>query len=727
MLTEQIDIETSRHRDNTPTGPEEDSGQNVENSPPQIWKSRISWRITLTAFLIIMLVQAVWLYRSTEDFETEKLTQLVEKSKTAILQHIQNKSLDLSAPPFSREEAERIFKTTPVKGLTIYSLGSDKTLSLYGEPSIVRTQSVSQTPVPYRSADQTRYEILFTSADLESPYNIVAVLDSSAVAPAVLDHIKQTVIIVGLMSGLVTAILMLMMGQWLLEPLFILRKNLLNAAINPKDPIIHDPHRKSRDEVGATLRVANDLIRRNARNMKQLEKQTADRIHRLAYYDTLTGLPNRTFFVEKLEEGIKLKVMREDKRLVVFSVDIDHFKDINDTMGHEIGDKLLEAVGKRLLNVVPEGTVVSRSSVDEFLIMMTLDRSDGDGSVTIEDIRKALAMPISVLRELFEIRVSVGVTYCPDDGTNAAQIIKNSDIALNRAKIEGRDTVRYYSEDFDLSVQRRFQMLRDLRTAMENGELILHYHPQFNLATGELIGTEALLRWMRPDDSASGGSLVPPSEFIPIAEQSGLIVPIGEWVLKTACRVNKAWQEKHGVFFCMAVNISSVQFHRSNIVDMVDSALRETGLDPKYLELEVTESVFMEDMDTTIDILSQLHDLGVQLSVDDFGTGYSSLNYLRQFPIDRLKIDQSFTRNALINESAATITKAIISLGHSLGLKVIAEGVETSEHEGFLKRELCDEVQGFKYTKPLPAEKFWDFVTVYNANLAKSNLRILQH
>jgi EAL domain-containing protein (putative c-di-GMP-specific phosphodiesterase class I) len=351
--------------------------------------------------------------------------------------------------------------------------------------------------------------------------------------------------------------------------------------------------------------------------------------------------------------------------------------------------------------------------------MVVLKPEYPDSSILVDRIFHAMTEPVSILQERFQVRVSIGVAHCPDDGMEARQILKNADIALNRAKEEGRDTVRYYSQDFDLAVQQRFQLLRDLRSALDENQLQLHFHPQFDLRTGQLIGAEALLRWWLPDNSKEGGYFVSPAEFIPVAEQSGLIVPIGQWVLRTACAANKKWQEQGIAPFRIAVNISGVQFHKADIVTLVADVLKDTKLDPKYLELEVTESVFMENMQTTIDILNQLHRQGVELAVDDFGTGYSSLSYLRQFPIDRLKIDQSFIRNALVNPDDRMITKTIISLGHSLGLKVIAEGVETNDHENFLKEEGCDEVQGFKYTKPLNMDKFVEFVVNHNREFAK--------
>ena len=587
-------------------------------------------------------------------------------------------------------------------------------------PTFLRPTAEPDRLREYRTSDNDYYEVSLSPEEIGRPYHVVLHLDARSVEPLVVNHINQTLIILFLMSGFVTSVLMIALGNWLLEPMILLRNNLLNAARNPENPDIARLKKDSRDEIGIAIRIASDLIRQNAGNLKRLRAQAEDKIHKLAYYDTLTGLPNRTYFLEKLDDSIKQKVLEEESRLVVLSVDLDHFKDINDTMGHEIGDKLLEAVGKRLVKALPSDSIVARASADEFTIMVPLTAERPDSAIFVDSIFNTMIEPISILQERFQVRVSVGVAHTPDDGIEARQILKNADIALNRAKEEGRDTVRYYSQDFDRAVQQRFQMLRDLRMAMDENQLHLHYHPQFDLKTGAIIGVEALLRWFRPDNSKEGGSFVPPAEFVPVAEQSGLIVPIGEWVLRKACETNKEWQKKGLPPFRMAVNISGVQFHRGDIVTQVATILKETGLDPKYLELEVTESVFMENMQTAIDILNQLHKLGCELAVDDFGTGYSSLSYLRQFPIDRLKIDQSFVRNALVNPDDRMIARTIINLGHSLNLKVIAEGVETSDHETFLKEDGCDEVQGFKYTKPIPEDKFWDFAQAYNRNLAKN-------
>lgn len=539
-------------------------------------------------------------------------------------------------------------------------------------------------------------------------------------AEYIMAHSVKVTCAIVISSLLITTILMVSLGRWLLEPIAMLQSNLVSAVKNPEKPDLRVPVKQTDDEIGIALRSAVDLIRQNATNLKRLRAQAEDKIHKLAYYDTLTGLPNRTFFIEKLDDMIKRKVAEEERQLAVLCVDIDNFKDINDTMGHETGDMLLDIISKRLVKALPAECVVSRASADEFTIMMILNSDIPDSAMLVDRVFGAMAEPVSLAQERFQVRVSIGVAQCPEDGIDARQILKNADIALNRAKEEGRDTARYYSQDLDNAVQHRFQMLRDLRIALDENQLQLFYHPQFDLRSGRIIGTEALIRWWRPDNSKNGGSFIPPLDFIPVAEESGLIVPIGEWVLRTACAQNRAWQEMGLPPMRIAVNISSVQFHRSDLNRTVAEVLAETKLDPKYLELEVTESVFMENMETAIETLQNLHRQGVELAVDDFGTGYSSLNYLRRFPIDRLKIDQSFVRSALVNPEDKTIARTIISLGHSLNLKVIAEGVETQEHEDFLREEGCDEAQGWKYSKPIPHDQLREYVINYNRNLAKT-------
>ncbi|MCB9979502.1 MAG: EAL domain-containing protein [Rhodospirillales bacterium] len=688
----------------------------LTSSPTQIWKSRISWRITLVVFLTIMAVQAGILSMTIRDYENSRLNELVETARSSIAPLINSRIMDLLAPPIPEESLERLFATTKVKGVAVYS--SDLNLiRTYGAPTVITVLDVSSL---YKTHyDGNWYEVVFRPQDLRRPFVIVARIDAETVPRQVYSYVEQTILIMLLMSAFVTSVLMVALGHWLLEPILFMRQTLLTATENPENPKIPDSPFDPNDEIGGAIALAHRLIRQNAENMRQIKGAAEDQIHKLAYYDSLTGLPNRTLFVQKLSDQARPDGIESQPRFAVITLDLDHFKDINDSMGHNVGDAILRAIGKRLRAALPEQATVARTGEDEFAIMTPLR----DGATTAREVGERIinvirSHPFSVFNENFQIRASIGVATFPDDAVDPDQVLKNADIALNRAKEDGRDSVREYSEDFDRAVQHRFQMLRDLRDALESNQLSLYYQPQFDLRSGRLIGAEALLRWFKPDNSKQGGTFISPADFIPVAEQSGLIVPIGEWVMQQACIAAAKWTTPEGHGVRVAVNLSGAQFHQSDIVAYVDRVLQEAGLPPTRLELEVTESVFMDDIQHTVQTLQRLHGLGVEIAIDDFGTGYSSLSYLRQFPIDRLKIDQSFIRNALNNPDDASIARTIVGLGHSLNLKVIAEGVETKDHENFLKGEGCDEVQGYRYARPMPGDKFLEFLAGYNGDLS---------
>lgn len=689
-----------------------------KSNPTQIWKSKISWRITLSAFLTILTVQAVILNFTLENFRNERFTQLTEIGRSALVPLINSKITDLLASPITDDSADRLLSTTVVNGLSVYSNQLDL-IKTYGEPLSIFLKNKEGLSRTYWSRDGSSYETVLRSNELNRPFIVVIRLDASHIQEEVFEYVKQTILIMLLLSAFVTIVLMITLGHWLLEPILFLRNNLLAATTNPENPKIIESPYSANDEIGSAIEAAQNLIDQNADNINRIKSVAEDKIHKLAYYDTLTGLPNRTLFLHSLSEKTRNDEDSEKiDRFGVITVDLDHFKDINDSMGHNVGDAILRGVGKRLRSAMPEDAMVSRTGEDEFAIMMPLDKSLAARDVAERVIDVVRTEPFKVFNESFQVRASIGVSTYPDDAIEPDQVLKNADIALNRAKEEGRDTVKEYSEDFDRAVQLRFQMLRDLRDALEHNQLQLHYQPQLDLKTGAVIGAEALLRWWKPDNSKAGGNFISPAEFIPVAEQSGLIVPIGEWVLDRACRDAQNWKEEHGFDIRIAVNVSGVQFVQSDLVAFTSKTLAATGIKPSSLELEVTESVFMDDIEHTIGILKELHSLGLELAIDDFGTGYSSLSYLRQFPIDRLKIDQSFIRNALNNPDDAAIARTIIALGHSLSLNVIAEGVETKEHEDFLVNEGCDEVQGFRYSRPVPHEELIDFVKSYNGKIS---------
>jgi diguanylate cyclase (GGDEF)-like protein len=692
----------------------------MASSPAAIWKSRLSWRITLAVFLTILTVQAGILGVTMKSYEYERLEELREMGLASIIPLIDDSVTDLLQSPITPTDAKNLISSTKVRGIAVYSADLKNLLATHGEQVIMNPSRPDPDLAAYRAAESgSIYETVYRPNNLRRPYVVAARMDAAAIRDMKLDYIKQTMLIMLLMSAFVTTVLMIALGHWLLEPILFMRANLLRASENPEDPRIPSSPYDPNDEIGGAIVIAQKLIQQNAANIRQIRTAAEDEIHQLAYFDKLTKLPNRTNFLKMLGEQVAAAEGAGDHaKFAVIAMDLDHFKDINDSMGHRAGDDILAGVGQRLRSAMPEIAVVARSGEDEFAITMKLG---GDITSTRQIAERVIEVirnePFRSRTETFPVRASIGIATYPDDGAEPAEVLKNADIALNRAKEEGRDTIKEYSKDFDQAVQQRFKMLRDLRDALEQNQLLLYYQPQLDLGSGQLIGAEALLRWWKPDASKEGGIFIPPIEFIPIAEQSGLIVPIGEMVLRVACETAARWA-REGRDLRIAVNVSGAQFYQSDLVAYVSKTLQETGLNPHKLELEVTESVFMEDISHAIQTLQDLHSLGVELAIDDFGTGYSSLSYLRQFPIDRLKIDQSFIRNALNNPDDAAIARTIVALGHSLNLKVIAEGVETKEHEAFLMAQKCDEVQGYRYSRPVPIDKFDAFAAAYNGNIA---------
>lgn len=690
---------------------------NILSENTSIWKSKLSWRVAGTVFLTIVLIQSSVLAYTLSDFKKERLSDLRIMGRSTITPLIHSDTTsDPRATPFMEEEVERLINTTPIKGLSVYT--DDIThIKSYGAPLIIKLSDPQSLNLSYHNEDETLYENVYSAEELKRPYHVVLSIDSSTIKQEIFDYVEKSALLMLVMAVLVTIVSMISLGHWLLQPIFFLRNNLMKASRTPENPNIPSSPYDSANELGSAIKIAHKLITQNANNIRQIKTKAEDRIHKIAYYDRLTELPNRTFFLEDLGKKTE-KLIDDTKQFAVAAIDLDHFKDINDSMGHHVGDLILQSVGKRLRNALPEDTVVSRSGEDEFAVTMELTHEIQTAAEVGQQILSIIrSRPFTVYSEEFQIRASVGVATFPRDATEPDKVLKNADIALNRAKEEGRDCLKEYSEDFDKAVQERFQMLRDLRNALDHDELSLHFQPQLSLHTGELIGAEALIRWWKKDDSPEGGKFISPAVFIPIAEQSGLVVPIGQWVAKQACLQAKIWQEEYGYKGRIAINVSGVQFAKSDLVNFIDNLLKEVKIDPATVELEVTESSFMDDMTQTIRILQELHDLGVELAIDDFGTGYSSLSYLRQFPVDRLKVDRSFVVNALENEDDASITHTIIALARALNLKVIAEGVETIDHELFLINEICDEVQGFRYSRPLPADEFTAFIQNYNNDL----------
>jgi diguanylate cyclase (GGDEF)-like protein/PAS domain S-box-containing protein len=419
-----------------------------------------------------------------------------------------------------------------------------------------------------------------------------------------------------------------------------------------------------------------------------------------AQHDFLTGLPNRMLLNDRVSQAIVL-AHRHMKKVAVLFLDLDGFKHINDSLGHPIGDKLLQSVAKRLVDCGRSSDTVSRQGGDEFVVLLSEVEQSDDAAITARRMLQAVAEPHPIDQHDLHVTASIGLSIYPDDGLNAETLIKNADTAMYQAKENGHQSFQFFKPAMNVRAVERQSIEESLRRALERKEFALQYQPIINLGTGEITGAEALIRWTHPTRGP-----VSPAQFIPIAEDCGLIMPIGNWVLCEACKQAQAWTHAGLRLATMAVNISAMEFRDEHFLEGVFEALKDTGLDPRSLELELTESVLMKRAESTESILKTLRARGVQVAVDDFGTGYSSLSYLRKFPIDALKIDQSFVRQITTAPDETTIVTAVISMGRSLKLRVVAEGVETQEELAFLQAHQCDEAQGYFFSRPLPPEQF---------------------
>ncbi len=435
-------------------------------------------------------------------------------------------------------------------------------------------------------------------------------------------------------------------------------------------------------------------------------KESEQHIQSLAYYDVLTGLPNRTLLHDRLGQLIA-ESHRDKQKFALLYIDLDRFKYVNDSMGHAVGDQLLQVVALRLQECVREVDTVSRISGDEFIVLLRETDAKGAARVAVK-ILKELTTPCDVGTLQIATHASIGISIYPDNADSEDEIntlIKHADVAMYRVKAEGRSNFLFFEPEMNFRAHQLFSMENDMRLALERNEFSLHYQPQANLISGMVCGAEALLRWKHPDKG-----FVPPAEFIPVAEETGQIIPIGEWVLRTACAQLAEWRRQGMPIFPISINLSISQLRQPQLAQMIIAVLEETGLHPKDLELEITEGVMMNEAQATMAFLDQMNELGVQLSIDDFGTGYSSLSYLKKMPLDRLKVDQSFVRDVAADENDAAIVRSIISLGHQFKLQVIAEGVETLEQLDFLRVRGCDEIQGYYFSRPLPVKEFEIFI-----------------
>ena len=462
------------------------------------------------------------------------------------------------------------------------------------------------------------------------------------------------------------------------------------------------------------------LLKEKRRYQEQLKRLLSERtaeVDRLAYYDTITQLPNRTLFEDRLAQAIAIAKSAGGTLGVLF-ISLDQFKKVNDTLGHAPGDLLLREFAERLKSCISESDTVARFGSDEFALLQTQVKGAKDIVETIESLTHVLKFSFDLEGHEVFATSSVGVSLFPKDGADGQTLLQNAGAALYKAKRSGGANYQFYTADMHDLASSRLELETSLRRALQNDEFLLHYQPRVSVDSLEITGVEALVRWQHPRLG-----LVSPTEFIPLAEDTGLIVPIGEWVLRNACLQNMRWQAQGFPSLHIAVNISARQFHEQDVTQTVVRILKETGLAPQHLELELTESSIMRNSEFAAGVLNRLKVMGINISIDDFGTGFSSLASLKRLPIDALKIDQSFVRDMTTDPDDASLVVAIITLAHNLRLKVVAEGVETEEQLGFLHLLRCDEIQGFLFSKPLPEEAL---VSLLEAHSGRPGTRAFQ-
>jgi diguanylate cyclase (GGDEF)-like protein len=514
------------------------------------------------------------------------------------------------------------------------------------------------------------------------------------------------------------ALIFLLAGIASLGLALLLSDRLLDSASRPLLQLVELMERVSRDkdfsvrakvheedEVGALAHGFNNMLHRIEKRERELRRQLSERrrverrLTMLAHFDTLTRLPNRNYFNKRLNSVISGAA--PDQILALLFIDLDNFKIVNDTLGHHLGDSLLKEVAARLRSCVRAEDCVCRLGGDEFTIILEHIKTVEQVGQVAEKVVGALSKPIVLGDNEFYVTSSIGISVYPNDGSDAAELIKNGDTAMYHAKERGKNNFQFFSNEMTDRARKRLMLETGLRQALERGEFVLYYQPQVDLRTGEIVGAEALLRWQRP-----GVGFVGPQEVIPVAEETGLIVPIGEWVLWAACSQANLWQRAGHNSVRVSVNISARQFREHDFLRILANVLEDTQLDPSLLELELTESALMEDVEAAIAKAQDLRAMGVNLSIDDFGTGYSSISYLQRFPISDLKIDRSFVQDIPSNADNVEITKAIIAMARGLNIEVVAEGVETHAQMEFLAGHGCDRAQGYFIDHALPAPEF---------------------
>jgi len=544
---------------------------------------------------------------------------------------------------------------------------------------------------------------LFIQADVSNLYS------------SILNYLLYTAS-VALLGLALASLLLLKLRKSITSPIYVLT-GLMDTVTRENNYSIRSDNR-SDDEIGMLSQYFNKMLARIQLNDEKLAHELKERykaeehLDKLAYYDVVTNLPNRHFFHEHLEKSVARTVTKKHKMALLF-LDLDNFKVVNDTLGHKTGDILLKQAASRLSNVLRRDDYICRIGGDEFAIILeNVNHSDNITSVAEKCIH-ALSNPFVFDDNKFYIGVSIGVSICPDDSDTANNLLVNSDIAMYDAKIRGKNNYQFFSTEMNKTYSQKYTIESELRHAIKLNQMELYYQPQFDSQGETITGVEALMRWNHPEKG-----LVTPDIFIPIAEETGLILPLGEWLISTACEHGNQITGCGSNDVTIAINISGIQIQDNTLVDTIKNALQNSGLNPACLEIELTESTLMENSETVINKLKQLRNLGIHIAIDDFGTGFSSMNYLKSFPINKLKIDKSFISGLPGSSEDMAITRAIIAMAHGLDIKVVAEGVEYKDQAEFLRENDCDVLQGFYFAKPMP---FNDFLEQYNQQQKTAN------
>ena len=629
--------------------------------------------------------------------------ELMEAAKHRLL--IQYCSNHLRDPQQFKLLTEKIYAMRPEESFDVHQLDDGRVFERYTKIKNVEGRNVGRV-WSFRDVTQRRQAEAYTAqlaAIVESSYDAIIVKDLNGIitswnagAERIFGYRADEIIgcsIFGLIPGdrlqEESRIMSLIKSGKPVDHFETVRLGKGSRLIDVSITI--SPMKDSAGNVIGASKVARDITQR---------KEAQERIQHLAHYDALTGLPNRALLADRMKIAIA-HADRYSHRLALLFVDLDRFKLVNDSLGHEIGDKLLKVVAERMQSSVRKADTISRVGGDEFIILLSHIDSLEDAAQVARKINSALSQPHQIEEHELMVSASVGISIYPDSAKDASSLMRNADSSMYCAKEAGRNRYQFYSAELTARATERLSLEHDLRSAVERNEIFAVYQPQIELSSRRVIGAEALMRWRHPKRG-----LVPPASFIPVAEDTGLILPLGEYVLRESCLQARRWHDHCGIDVGVAVNVSSVQFRQEDFVDVVLRVLEETGLASGRLELEVTESVVMQGVESVIQKMRILNAQGIKVAIDDFGTGYSSLSYLRQFVADRLKIDQSFVHDLPDNPDAEAIVRAIVAMGRSLGLRVIAEGVETEAQAKFLQGIDCDEGQGYLYAKPMVVNEF---------------------